>query len=105
MGIKKIAILGAGHGGFAAAADLTARGFEVRLHARRQQTLSALKKQGGVFVRTSVPPPPRESVWSSLSPTSYAIAQQDRWVVGGYSSDTKWGGVYSPDSNEGGLLS
>ena len=51
MGIKKIAILGAGHGGFAAAADLTARGFEVRLHARRQQTLSALKKQGGVFAQ------------------------------------------------------
>ena len=46
--IKSIAVLGAGHGGCAAAADLTARGFEVRLHARREETLSPLKKQGGV---------------------------------------------------------
>ena len=46
--VKSIAVLGAGHGGCAAAADLTARGFEVRLHARREETLSPLKKQGGV---------------------------------------------------------
>jgi opine dehydrogenase len=46
--IRKIAVLGAGHGGLAAAADLTARGFEVRLHARSEETLAPLRDQGGV---------------------------------------------------------
>ena len=46
--VKNIAVLGAGHGGFAAAADLTARGFEVRLHARRKEPLSPLQKKGGI---------------------------------------------------------
>jgi opine dehydrogenase len=48
MNIKKIAVLGAGHGGYAAAADLTARGYEVRLHARRQETLDPLREEGGI---------------------------------------------------------
>ncbi|MBK20188.1 MAG: NAD/NADP octopine/nopaline dehydrogenase [Rhodospirillaceae bacterium] len=48
MTAQSIAILGAGHGGCAAAADLTARGFEVRLHARREETLQPLVQQGGV---------------------------------------------------------
>ncbi|NKB21398.1 MAG: NADP transhydrogenase subunit alpha [Alphaproteobacteria bacterium] len=48
MTVHKIAILGAGHGGCAAAADLTARGFEVRLHARREESLSPLRNQGGI---------------------------------------------------------
>ncbi|MEE2956890.1 MAG: NAD/NADP octopine/nopaline dehydrogenase family protein [Pseudomonadota bacterium] len=51
MGTKRVAILGAGHGGLAAAADLTARGFEVSLHARRQETLSPLQNQGGVLAQ------------------------------------------------------
>lgn len=46
-----IAILGAGHGGCAAAADLTKRGFEVRLHARREATLEPLRATGGIHVR------------------------------------------------------
>ena len=37
--VRTVAVLGAGHGGCAAAADLTARGFDVRLHARREATL------------------------------------------------------------------
>lgn len=40
--------MGAGHGGTAAAADLTARGFEVRLHARREESLEPFRRQGGV---------------------------------------------------------
>ena len=38
MSIKKIAILGAGNGGCAAAADLTLRGFQVRLFSRSEST-------------------------------------------------------------------
>ena len=48
---KTIAVLGAGHGGCAAAADLTARGFTVRLHARREAALEPLRKAGGIHAR------------------------------------------------------
>jgi opine dehydrogenase len=48
MEIKKIAILGAGNGGCAAAADLTLRGFEVRLFSRSDKTLLPIMKQGGI---------------------------------------------------------
>ncbi len=48
MAIKKIAILGAGNGGCAAAADLTLRGFEVRLFSRSDKTLLPIMKQGGI---------------------------------------------------------
>ena len=51
MAIRRIAILGAGHGGFAAAADLTIRGFEVRLQARRQDRLDAIAAHGGITAR------------------------------------------------------
>ena len=49
--VKTIAVLGAGHGGCAAAADLTARGYVVRLHARREATLEPLRKAGGIIAR------------------------------------------------------
>ena len=49
--IETIAILGAGHGGAAACADLTRRGFSVRLHARRAQTLAPMRERGGLEVR------------------------------------------------------
>ena len=45
MDIHKIAIMGAGHGGLAAAADLTKRGFDVRLHARREESLAPIRAQ------------------------------------------------------------
>ena len=45
---QQIAVLGAGHGGCAAAADLTRRGFGVRLHARREERLTPLREAGGV---------------------------------------------------------
>ena len=46
--MKTIAVLGAGHGGCAAAADLTLRGFEVRLTTRRRETLAPLLARGGI---------------------------------------------------------
>jgi opine dehydrogenase len=48
MAIKKIAVLGAGNGGCAAAADLTLRGFEVRLFSRSDKTLLPIMKRGGI---------------------------------------------------------
>jgi opine dehydrogenase len=48
MTIKTIAIMGAGHGGLAAAADLGARGYRVHLHARRDETLAPIREAGGV---------------------------------------------------------
>jgi opine dehydrogenase len=51
MVIRNIAVLGAGHGGFAAAADLARRGWSVRLQARREETLRPLRAQGGVMCR------------------------------------------------------
>ena len=48
--IKSIAVLGAGHGGCAAAADLGRRNFSVRLHARTEERLAPLRRQGGIRV-------------------------------------------------------
>jgi len=49
--IKTVAILGAGHGGCAAAADLTLRGFTVKLHARSAEHLAPLRAAGGIEVQ------------------------------------------------------
>jgi opine dehydrogenase len=46
--IRSIAVLGAGHGGFAAAADLTQRGFEVKLQSRNREKLDTIRKRGGI---------------------------------------------------------
>jgi opine dehydrogenase len=51
MSVRTIAVLGAGHGGCAAAADLARRGFDVRLHARRPDRLDAIRAQGGIRAR------------------------------------------------------
>jgi opine dehydrogenase len=48
MPIQKIAILGAGNGGCAAAAVLTLRGFQVRLFARSESTIAKLAKLGEI---------------------------------------------------------
>jgi opine dehydrogenase len=45
---RSIAIVGAGNGGFAAAADLGRRGFAVRLWGRNAETIEAVRTQGGV---------------------------------------------------------
>lgn len=49
MSIRSIAVLGAGHGGCAAAADLGRRGFSVRLHARNPDRLAPIRQQGGIL--------------------------------------------------------
>ena len=46
--IKTIAIIGAGNGGCAAAAQLTQRGFDVRLYGRSRSTTEPLQEIGGV---------------------------------------------------------
>ena len=51
MGVNSVAVLGAGHGGCAAAADLGRRGYSVRLHARNAQRLAPLRAQGGIEAR------------------------------------------------------
>src|SRR5580704_17729553 len=51
MSIKTVAVLGAGHGGCAAAADLGRRGLSVRLHARSAERLAPLRARGGIEAR------------------------------------------------------
>ena len=46
--IKSVAVLGSGHGGCAAAADLTLRGFDVRMHVRSPDKRAAFT--GGITV-------------------------------------------------------
>jgi opine dehydrogenase len=48
MPIRTIAVLGAGNGGCAAAADLSLQGYEVRLFSRSQQTLLPIIERGGI---------------------------------------------------------
>jgi len=48
MVLRRIAILGAGNGGCAAAADLALRGYEVRLYSRSKKTLEPILKRGGI---------------------------------------------------------
>jgi opine dehydrogenase len=48
MTISKVAILGAGNGGCAAAADLADRGYEVRLYNRSSQRLQPIIDRGGL---------------------------------------------------------
>jgi opine dehydrogenase len=50
MSIRKIAVLGAGNGGCAAAADLTLRGYEVRLFSRSESTIAKLAKRGEIEI-------------------------------------------------------
>ena len=51
MMVRSVAVLGAGHGGCAAAADLGRRGYRVRLHARNAERLAPLRAQGGIEAR------------------------------------------------------
>src|SRR5438445_11761763 len=51
MAVHSVAVLGAGHGGCAAAADLGKRGYSVRLHARNSERLAALRAQDGIEAR------------------------------------------------------
>jgi opine dehydrogenase len=51
MSIRTVAVLGAGHGGCAAAADLGRRGYRARLHTRNAERLAALRARGGIEAR------------------------------------------------------
>ena len=46
--IKRIAIIGAGDGGCAAAAQLGQRGFDIRLYGRSRATTEPLSATGGI---------------------------------------------------------
>ena len=48
MTIERVAVLGAGNGGCATAADLAIRGFETRLYSRSEKTLAPLLQRGGI---------------------------------------------------------
>lgn len=48
MAIRSVAVLGAGNGGCAAAADLAARGYDVRLYNRSRARLQPLLDRGGL---------------------------------------------------------
>lgn len=49
--LATVAVLGAGNGGCAAAADLTRRGYAVRLYSRTAATLGPVRERGGVELR------------------------------------------------------
>ncbi len=48
MAIRTIAVLGAGNGGCATAADLSIRGYETRLYSRSEKTLEPFLRRGGI---------------------------------------------------------
>ena len=50
MDIRTIAVLGAGNGGCAAAADLRLKGYEVRLYSRSESTLQPIRERGGIEI-------------------------------------------------------
>ncbi len=50
MDIKKIAILGAGNGGFMSAADLGSQGYEVALYSSNPDKIKGVKERGGIEV-------------------------------------------------------
>jgi len=46
--MQRIAVLGAGNGGCAVAADLTRQGYEISLYTRSESTLQPIKERGGL---------------------------------------------------------
>lgn len=52
--IREIAIIGAGNGGCAAAADLTLRGFDVRLYGRSPSTVAPIAERGAIEISGSL---------------------------------------------------
>ena len=49
--VRSVAVLGAGNGGFAAAADLARLGYDVRLWARNPERLRAVQAHGGIAMK------------------------------------------------------
>ena len=54
MGVHTVAVIGAGNGGLAAAADLTLRGFAVRLASRSADVVAAINEAGGITLQSPV---------------------------------------------------
>lgn len=48
MSVRRVAVLGAGNGGCAAAADLADRGYEVRMWTRSRERLAPIREHGGI---------------------------------------------------------
>jgi opine dehydrogenase len=48
--IKKIAVLGAGNGGFMAAADMGSQGYEAFLYSRNPEKINGVRQKGGIEV-------------------------------------------------------
>ena len=48
--IKKVAVLGAGSGGFMCAADFGSMGYEVALYSRDKKKIAGVEKKGGLEV-------------------------------------------------------
>jgi opine dehydrogenase len=48
--IRKVAVLGAGNGGFMAAADMALSGYQVALFSRNPEKIGGVKKRGGIEV-------------------------------------------------------
>lgn len=79
MAIKKIAVLGAGNGGCAAAADLTLRGFEVRLFARSESAIAQLARRGEIeLIEGGVS---KKAAPYFMSPHLPPVVQGADWIV------------------------
>ena len=48
--VRKVAVLGAGNGGFMAAADMALSGYEVALYSRNKEKIAGVKKRGGIEI-------------------------------------------------------
>jgi len=48
--IKKIAVLGAGNGGFMSAADFAMQGYEVSIYSRNDERVAGIRKNGGIDI-------------------------------------------------------
>ena len=73
MSIRTVAILGAGNGGLAAAADLTLRGYNVRLYSRSEPTLEPVRERGGIELVEGA-----KKNFASITTTTTSIAQAVR---------------------------
>lgn len=79
MAIQKVAVLGAGNGGCAAAADLTLRGHEVRLFSRSESTIATLARRGKIDLIEAGEQ--KSAVPYFMSPHLPPVVQGVDWIV------------------------
>lgn len=73
--MKKIAILGAGTGGCAAAVDLTLRGHQVNIHCRWASDIEPIEQRGGIEATIAIPGEERQvTVKPNISTTDLEAA-------------------------------